>query len=1046
MADTDSAYDLTSLYSLYWPEGGGLDKVELAQFQHAVTKDLDRRLVGATIARCLSLPDLCNIQDKRVPSETIARLITILITMPELCHQMRLRDDLNYDEQIYKITTTVQNQVAAGLLPLDEASSSNDIHHFCSLQNSIQKGINQPSVRPLIEPFLPRGFTKTKISPIFALLDQLREAPRNHLKSLIPSCSVFLDETVTELNSIGTFYARRYFIPFISSALILVQKFFDDSDATKPADLDVTEYPKKYPFHEPGANTKLKFLLRNKGPGPAPVVNLSFWCDDSVTPGEALRSFTDMDVTTYEVEVPVRVITHCPSLWYLVSMTWTNYDGSEASQEKYGILESQRANINWDTLVKKDPYSLHAIEIVGTRPFVGRTADLQKLYRAVMTQTMGSAIVHGQKRVGKTSLVNELVKEAKRNEPDLEAIYLDGGYTQPTALGTIQSLGNELSRKLKRLTRQPERILTPTFTESLTPFVGQFIDDLLDVEPSKRFLIVLDEFDGLPAELYKRGPMGDSFFLHLRSISSKPRIGMIIVGGENISHIIASQGSHLNRWTVIPLDYFDKQHHWADFVDLIRMPVAPDIEYANEAIEEIYRWTDGNPYFTNIVCQEIYEHCTHNKDAFVSRSEVEQAVSSRLESIESNMFHHFWEDGIERGQYVEEISIRRRRILLALANVLQKGSDPTLELLKNEHLLNPLGYDCMAQELKQLVERRVLICRDDAYTCRVKLFEHWLRDFGHQKVSIQYTDSDEKLLAEQREKELTVSPEELQPLSDRWLYKGRRVTTDAIRAWLNQFDSSHDKRLMFQLLAGIKFYSQDEIRAKLKEGMGIVNRRITERRIPGQKSRRDILLTSFGGLGKSGTKYARLFASENRIIADNIFDITKLMKRLESGVSDVQCVVAVDDIIGSGESAATEVRKLAIEAESSPQLKEIPWFYIAVCGFVQAVKLVERSIAECGLPIDVFVCDSLTATDRAFAEDSSLFMTSSDRIHAQDLCYRLGHGLEKDHPLGYNNTQALIVFDDLCPNNTLPILWKAKKGWTPLFPRLSSSSAGSIRP
>ena len=40
---------------------------------------------------------------------------------------------------------------------------------------------------------------------------------------------------------------------------------------------------------------------------------------------------------------------------------------------------------------------------------------------------------------------------------------------------------------------------------------------------------------------------------------------------------------------------------------------------------------------------------------------------------------------------------------------------------------------------------------------------------------------------------------------------------------------------MFQLLAGIKFYSQDQIRAKLKEGMGIVSRRVTERKVQGQK-------------------------------------------------------------------------------------------------------------------------------------------------------------------------------------------------------------------
>src|SRR5262249_1655039 len=161
-------------------------------------------------------------------------------------------------------------------------------------------------------------------------------------------------------------------------------------------------------------------------------------------------------------------------------------------------------------------------------------------------------------------------------------------------------------------------------------FVGQFMDDLLDLEPTKRFLIVLDEFDGLPVELYKRGPVGDSFFLQLRSLSSKPRVGVVIVGGENNGDIVASERSQRNHWTVVGVDYFDKQHHWNDFIELIRKPVAPDIEYAGDSLEEIYRWTDGNPYFTNIVCQEVYQHCTLNKDAFVSRTEVMEAVGRKL--------------------------------------------------------------------------------------------------------------------------------------------------------------------------------------------------------------------------------------------------------------------------------------------------------------------------------------------------------------------------------------------------------------------------------
>src|SRR6185312_6924347 len=78
-----------------------------------------------------------------------------------------------------------------------------------------------------------------------------------------------------------------------------------------------------------------------------------------------------------------------------------------------------------------------------------------------------------------------------------------------------------------------------------------------------------------------------------------------------------------------------------DFVELIRKPVAPDIEYASDAIEEIYLWTAGNPYFTNIICQEVYQHCTLNKDAYVSRSEIEEAVSRKLQYIDVNTFHHW---------------------------------------------------------------------------------------------------------------------------------------------------------------------------------------------------------------------------------------------------------------------------------------------------------------------------------------------------------------------------------------------------------------------
>src|SRR5262245_49105090 len=61
----------------------------------------------------------------------------------------------------------------------------------------------------------------------------------------------------------------------------------------------------------------------------------------------------------------------------------------------------------------------------------------------------------------------------------------------------------------------PSRILTPpAFTDSLAP-LSKFIREAQRRAPTLRLVLVLDEFDELPRELYTRGDIGDAFFLTL---------------------------------------------------------------------------------------------------------------------------------------------------------------------------------------------------------------------------------------------------------------------------------------------------------------------------------------------------------------------------------------------------------------------------------------------------------------------------------------------------------------------------------------------------
>jgi hypothetical protein len=916
---------------------------------------------------------------------------------------------------------------------VDSAISAHDIHEFCLNQHPVQQGLNNQLVSAIYSPFFPPGFVKTQVPKLFGYLQQIRTAAPSQIAEICTSCLSMIRKDASQLQAFGTY---GYLLPLFRRAQEITEQFFEKSDATKPAKVWISPYEKKYPLHQVGGEIRLRFVVRNDGPGPAQDIDAYLLFEAGVEPQEGRLSYSAMDVGAYAGEIAVRVVTPIPSVEYYAELRWTNYGGHESVDLCSGVVESQRPDVDWADLTQRDPYSLEPV--AGKRLFVGRRAILDQLVRAIANPTMGSAIVYGQKRVGKTSLAHELIRELQDIQQDVKSIYIEGGdYVDPTAEGTLRRLGQTLCRRIRRISRSFERVPVPEFKDSLGPFVD-FIEEILEIDPNTKFLLVLDEFDELPLDLYTRGPIGDAFFLTLRSLSGRARIGVILVGGEKIGPILDAQGEQLNKWVPLRIDHFDKEAHWTEFKELIRGPVSGQIDFADEAIEEIYRRVDGNPFFTNVICQGILQLCTGRRDAFVTKMEVEEAIAKTLQSTKANSFQHFWEDGIlGQGNRVEEVSIRRRRILLAMAYTLRRGQKPTAESVCREQVLVPVSPSEVNSELKRFVERGVFRPADNSLECRVKLFEDWLRDRGPELVSVQFTDREERIRVEEEERESYVTSMELQDLARGWgTYRGRGVTTDAIRAWLDQFTTNHDKRLMFQLLHGVRFYTQDRVREKLREAMGIVKSGTTERKREGERSRRDILVTALGGIGKSGTKYARLFAQENKIISENVLDLGALQRRLETKGSEIQAVIIVDDFIGTGESASTALRHFSEALGTVINARGTLVFYLAVCGFEDGHRVVRETAQESGLPISMSVCDTLEARHKAFSEDSGLFLTKQDQAEAEKLVIEKGLELEPDWPRGFGHCEALVVFDDSCPNNSLPILWKKSKTWTPLFPRV----------
>ncbi len=106
-----------------------------------------------------------------------------------------------------------------------------------------------------------------------------------------------------------------------------------------------------------------------------------------------------------------------------------------------------------------------------------------------------------------------------------------------------------------------------------------------------------------------------------------------------------------------------------------------------------------------------------------------------------------------------------------------------------------------------------------------------------------------------------------------------------------------------------------------------------------------------------------------------------------------------------------------------------------ITGFQEAKYKIDLYGKKERIPLSVKIIDPLNNESKCFDNNSLIYIRPIERDKAKNICYKLGIQLEKDHPLGYGNCQATIVFPNTCPNNSLPILWKETNFWNPLFKR-----------
>jgi hypothetical protein len=900
-------------------------------------------------------------------------------------------------------------------------------------RQSTMKALNSKMGRFLVHPFLMEN--------IEARLDELYTRVQNYIEQrenlgvvdaherAMEEIQQFIDHTVEK----GSIYSLWFSELLGNRLLTLVGTDFASNKAAQPAQLTVRAIEKKYPFHLVNHTVRLGFVISNLGPGYAHHTSIVLAVDDNLGLIEEEVDFGRLAPSREQrIEVPVKVLKATQEADILLVANWQNYDGTPSSTEFVFMVSAQQSDIDWDALSKSDPYSLEPVTT--EQELVGRRDVLDRLIATTGAASTGSSVIFGQKRVGKTSVARTLQSHLEASK--FMVVFLEGGdYVQPSARATVAGLGEMLATKLPRLDQRISHLQAPSFDEALSP-LAKLLDEVSDIIPDRRLIIILDEFDELPASLYARGPLGDAFFLTLRSISSRPILGIVIVGGEKMRNIMDSQGDQLNKWNVIAVDYFNRETDWADYRELVQRPVFSKLEYTEDALVALHEFTAGNPYFTKLICQNVFRTAIEQRDCHITAAEIHEAVKATVNEVKSNTFQHFWEDGIlELGDQGKEKSVRRRKILIAVSDSLQKQAPAPKQLIASHKLVHDLHS--LESELREFVSRQVLISSPDneAYDFKVRLFQEWLKGRGVQDVITEFADIDEALRTRQKEEELKVKSSEIVVLADKWrTYQGQAITEDKIRAWLEQFGSTQERRLMFTVLSHLRFYSDDFLRRKMAEIHGIVERGLT-RYLERLKSKRsDILVGYLDSPSKSGAHFARLYADEAKIYVGNIVEKSQLAEALQQ--EPIRALVFVDDFVCTGNSVVENLQELDSQLAKVVLERDIKVVFVAAVAFKQGWQRIEELVEnELVMPVITRYCELLGEEAQCFGDSSDCFTHVDIREDAKRTAAQYGRSLEKKWPLGYGNFGLAVVFERSCPNNSLPILWKESTTWIPLFKR-----------
>jgi tetratricopeptide (TPR) repeat protein len=350
--------------------------------------------------------------------------------------------------------------------------------------------------------------------------------------------------------------------------------------------------------------------------------------------------------------------------------------------------------------------------------FYGREDDFDFIRRKLESGSKSYIIVlSGERRSGKTSILFQILN-GQLGE-NFIPILID--------MQTMAGLKNE-GEFFEKFAQETIKYIDDSFllsnynfhspTESPYKVFSKLLDDIHAAYPNKNKIILVDEYELIETKS-KEGSLSPNFVPYLSGLlEGEKKISFIFTGSRTLEERGNDYWQNLFGKSLFRnVSFLSEQ----DTMRLITQPIDGQITFGEKVLNSIYRLTSGQPFYTQIVGQNIVDFVNETEKLNIEIDDLNRIVNEILENPLPQMIY-FW-NSLAQGQMLmlsllADILDDPEKNINA-AEIIKQSKKKKLGISLDTHLVNTL--------LEGLYHLKYVSKTDNGYSFQIDLMRQWIK-------------------------------------------------------------------------------------------------------------------------------------------------------------------------------------------------------------------------------------------------------------------------------------------------------------------------------